>query len=93
MTPEELEGSLAPEDRAFLDALAEGLARRRLASAAIFFLESSAPLNWVASQGMHFFRPIVQTFSADPVTWDRVARLLEQRGMVELLVRRLEARA
>ena len=42
---------------------------------------------------MHFFRPIVQTFSTDPRTWDRVARLLEQRGVIELLVRRLEARA
>jgi len=93
VSPEELERSLPEEDRAFLDQLADGLTRRRLASAAIFFLESSAPLSWVASQGLHFFRPIVQAFSADPRTWDRLTRLLEQRGVVELLVRRLEARA
>jgi hypothetical protein len=42
---------------------------------------------------MHFFRPIVQTIWTDPVTWDRVARLLERRGAIELLLRRLEARA
>jgi hypothetical protein len=93
MTPDELETTLPEDDRRFLDDLADGLARRRLAAAAIFFLESSAPLSWIASQGMHFFRPIVQTFSTDPRTWDRLARLLEQRGAVELLVRRLEARA
>jgi hypothetical protein len=29
----------------------------------------------------------------DPATWDRVQNLLERRGAVELLLRRLEARA
>ena len=93
MTPDELERALDDEDRAFLDSLADRLARRRMATPAIFFLESMAPLGFVASQAMHFLRPIVQTLRPEPATWDRLARILERRGSIELLVRRLEARA
>lgn len=80
-------------DEQLLDRLADGIARRRLTTVAIFFLESVKPLNFVASQTMHFFRPIVQTIWTSPLTWDHVARLLERRETIELLLRRLEARA
>jgi hypothetical protein len=88
-----LEARLSDEDRAFLDALADGLARRRLASAALFFLESMKPMSFVTSAMMVFLRPIISTVWTDPVRWDRVTRLLEERGAIELLLRRLEARA
>jgi hypothetical protein len=88
-----LEAALAPDDRALLDRVADELARRRLAAAALFFLESLAPLGFVGSQAMHFLRPLVGALVADAGPWDRLARLLERRGAVELLVRRLEARA
>lgn len=81
------------EDAELLDKLADGIARRRLTTVAIFFLESVKPLNFVASQTMYFFRPIVQTIWTNPLTWDRVAKLLERRETIELLLRRLEARA
>jgi hypothetical protein len=88
-----LEGALADEERALLDRLAEGLSRRRLAAPAILFLESARPLGFVASQALHFFRPLVGAVLAEPRSYDLLARLLERRGAVELLVRRLEARA
>ena len=42
---------------------------------------------------MHFFRPLLTAFVSAPERYDRLAALLERRGAVELLVRRLEARA
>lgn len=87
-----LEASLDDEDRALLDKLADGIARRRLATAALFFLESMKPLGFLGSQAMRFLQPIVQILWTSPETYERVARILERRGSIELLCRRLEAR-
>lgn len=90
---DELEARLTEEERKMLDELADGLAKRRLTPAVLFFLESVKPLNFVTSQVMHFFRPMVQVIWTNPMTYDRLAKLLEDRGAIELLMRRLEARA
>jgi hypothetical protein len=87
-----LEESLDDDDRTLLDELADGIANRRLSSAAVFFLESVKPLGWVTSQLLLFFRPLVSVVWKDPVKWDRAQRILEKRGAIELLLRRLEAR-
>lgn len=88
-----LEAALDDDERELLDRLADGIARRRMTAPAMFFLESVKPLSFVSSQVMHFFRPIVQALWTNPLTYDRVAKLLERRGVLELLLRRLEARA
>ena len=88
-----LEAELTDDERALLDQLADGIASRRLTSAALFFLESVKPLGFVGSQVMIFFRPVVSLVWHDPVRWDRLSALLERRGSIELLLRRLEARA
>lgn len=88
-----LEGALDDEERALLDRVADGLARRRLGTVAILFLESAKPLGFVVSQLLHFLRPILGGLVADARGYERLARLLERRGAVELLIRRLEARA
>ena len=90
---EELEASLSDEDRAFLDKLADGLARRRLTTVALFFLESMKPLGFLGSQAMHFFRPIVSVLFSRHDAYDRFTAILERRGSIELLLRRLEARS
>jgi hypothetical protein len=91
-TPEALEQQLTDEDKAFLDELADGVARRKLTPAAVFFLESVKPLGWIGSQMLLFLRPIVAIVWPDPQKWDRLQALLERRGTIELLLRRLEAR-
>ena len=88
-----LEGELSDEDRALLDQLAEGVAARRLTAAAMFFLESVKPLGFTGSQVMVFLRPIVSILWPEPTRWDRLQAILERRGAIELLLRRLEARA
>jgi hypothetical protein len=87
-----LESSITDEDRAMLDKLADGLAKRRLTSAALFFLESSKPMGFLGSQMMMVFRPFIAMAWPEPKTWDRVQNLLEKRGAIELLLRRLESR-
>lgn len=90
---DELEAALTEEERAFLDKLADAISTRRLTPAAIFFLESVKPLNYVASQMLVFLRPMIQIVWSDPQKYDQVVALLERRGSIELLLRRLEARA
>jgi hypothetical protein len=89
----DLETDLTDEDRAFLDELAEGITRRRLGAAAMFFLESMKPLGFVGSQLLIFLQPIVQIIWSNPARYQRLVSILERRGSVELLLRRLEARA
>ncbi len=91
--PARLEAALSDEDRALLDSLADGIVRRRLTPAALFFLESMKPMSFLGGYTMMFLRPIVAVIWPDPQRWDRVAALLERRGTIELLLRRLEARA
>jgi hypothetical protein len=89
----DLEASLTDDERAMLDDLAEGLARRRLTTAALFFLESHRPLAFVTSQVMVFFQPVVQILWRDPKRWEQVQSVLSKRGSIELLLRRLEAQS
>jgi len=88
-----LEAALDDDDRALLDKLADGIARRRLTTAALFFLESMKPLGFLGSQAMRFLQPIIQIIWTSPDSYDRLARILERRGSIELLCRRLEARS
>jgi hypothetical protein len=88
LTPEP--DGLAPEDRALLESLARWLAERRMTVPAVLFLESMKPLNFVGSQAMYFFEPMVKAFfTGDQFT--RFARILERRENVEILVRLIEA--
>jgi len=84
------EAALTPEDRALLESLATWLAERRMTVPAVLFLESVKPLNFVGSQAMYFFEPMVKAFfTGDQFT--RFARIIESRENVEILVRLIEA--
>ncbi|MEZ4366112.1 MAG: hypothetical protein R2939_07465 [Kofleriaceae bacterium] len=88
-----LEAGLADDDRAVLDELADTIARYGMVAPAMFFFESMQPLGVVGAAVMTFLRPIVGIVWRDPRRWDALARILDRRGSIELLVRRLEARA
>jgi len=89
---EALEESLTEGERELLDELADGISKRRLTPAALFFCESMKPLGFIGSQVLHFFRPMVEIIWSDPVRYKRLTMVLERRGSIELLCRRLEAR-
>jgi hypothetical protein len=90
---DELEAALSDDERAMLDDLAARIAKRRMIAPALFLLESSKPLAFASSQLLLFFRPIVGALWTNPSTYDRIQSVLERRGSLELLLRRLEARA
>jgi hypothetical protein len=82
----------AADDAAMLDELADAIVKRHMATPALFFLESMRPLSFVGSQMMVFLRPMISLVWTNPARWDQLQRVLEVRGSVEELVRRLEAR-
>ena len=69
--------------------LAEGVVARRMAPPAIFCLEASKPLSFIASQALIVFEPMIQAIFEfrDYRTFQKI---LEDRENVERLIRRIE---
>ena len=80
---------ITEDDRALLAKLGHWLAQRRLETPAILFLESVRPLSFVGAQGMYFLEPFARAVF-DVRDYERLARLLERRSNLELLVRAIE---
>lgn len=83
------EDGLAPEDRVFLQRLSRWIAERRMAVPAVLILESVKPLNFIGSQMMFFFEPIVKAFIGGQ-GYTRFARLMERRENVETFLEFIE---
>lgn len=88
-----LPGGLTPaeEDEKLLDAVAERVVRMGMAVPAIFFLESTKPLSYIGSQALVFLEPFVKSF-LNLASYDRFVALLEDRGSIERLLRKIEDR-
>ncbi|MAT81640.1 MAG: hypothetical protein CMJ29_08335 [Phycisphaerae bacterium] len=71
------------------DRVAKIVVRRGMTLPALMALEMGRPLNFVASQAIHFFNPIISVI-LDGETVKEFATFLEQRGSVEYLCQRLE---
>lgn len=81
---------LTPEELALLDRIARFIVRRHMTAPALLFLEMASPLNYVGSQAMAFFEPVVRSlFSA--TEYMELRRILERRQSVEVLMQRIEA--
>ena len=72
-----------------LDALCQGIIRRGLTTPAIIGVEMGRPLNFVRSQTMHFFTPLISAFVPTD-QWTAVAEFLEHRGSVDWIRNRIE---
>jgi hypothetical protein len=89
-----LEARLSDEDKRLLDDCADWLTTRRLGAVAVLWLEAMKPINFVTASAMLFVRPYLRLLrDKDVRLFDRLRTLLEERGAIELLLRRLEARA
>ena len=84
-------GPAIPDDqeRDLLDRIAREIVRRRLTSAALMFLEASHPLNFIGSQFMLFFAPVVELV-VPRERYRRLAGFLERRGSIEYVCQRIE---
>lgn len=75
--------------RDVVDRVCRQVVARGLATPALIFLESVRPLNYVSSQTLHFFQPVLSAV-ADAQACRELADFLEHRGSVDYLCRRIE---
>ena len=77
------------EDARIIEKTARAVVERRLAAPALFLLESMRPLSFVASQGLLFLQPIVESILTIP-EYQSFQRMLEKRENIERLVEKIE---
>lgn len=78
------------EELQLLDTMAKEVVRRKLETPAILFLESLRPLNYLGSQAMVFFEPIV-SIAVPTNKYNMVAKVLERRSFVQVLIDKIES--
>ena len=76
-------------DTDLISKLADIVVRRNISVPAIMLLESVRPLNFVGSQAMVFFKPIISRFFTK-VEYDKLATLLEKREVIDRLIKEIE---
>ena len=81
--------SLHGEENAVLDKLARKVVERGMSVPSILFLESVKPLNFIASQTLVFFEPIVQSIF-NFKDYDTFRCFLEKRESIEILLLKIE---
>lgn len=82
---------LTVEDVALLDKVARVVVARGMASPAMLFLESAAPMNFLGSQALHFLTPILN-LACETREIEQVAHLLERRDAIPRLIALIEAK-
>ncbi|MCB2231093.1 hypothetical protein KQH82_10295 [bacterium] len=88
--PDPEENPLPEEQEAVLEKLAHQVVKRGMTVPAIVFLESIKPLNYIGSQAMVFFEPIIQTVF-NWKDYDALRLVLERRESIEILIQKVEA--
>jgi hypothetical protein len=84
--------TFSQEDEALMARVAEVIVRRDMAAPATVFLESMGPMNFLGSQTLHFFAPILEcAVSVKDV--EHVARLLERRDSIPRLIALIDAKS
>ncbi len=81
--------TLPAEEDAVLDKVAHKVVEKQMAVPAIVFLESVKPLNFIGSQAMVFFEPIVQALF-NFKDYDTFRQALEKRQSIEILLQKIE---
>lgn len=87
----EPEGPVEPTEgqRAVIERMCREVVARRMTTPALVFLETVRPLNYVSSQVLQFFNPVL-TLVASPSACRDLAEFLEHRGSIDCLCRRIE---
>jgi hypothetical protein len=87
--PEDKKAPIPDEENAILEKVAIKVIHWRMAVPAILFLESVKPLNYIGSQVMVFFEPMVQTIF-NFKDYDNFRMAMERRENVENLLQKIE---
>jgi len=81
----------SPEERRWLEQVAERVVKRRLSAPAVLMLQSAKPINFLGSQLLAFFKPII-SMVLPAEKCDQAAELLSKRESIETLARMIEER-
>lgn len=84
--------NLTDNDTGLIKKLADLVIRRNMSVPAVLFLESVRPLNFVGSQAMAFFKPLLSRFFTRE-EYDKLANILEKREVIDLLINEIEEKA
>ena len=76
------------KQKIIVDKVCREVVNRHLAMPATILLETFRPLNYIGSQVMHFFQPIISTVLPGDGYTD-FSQFLEQRGSVDYLCQRI----
>lgn len=87
--PNEGKDILPEEEEAILEKLANKTVERGMAIPAIIFLESMKPVNFIMSQVMVFFEPIIQSVF-NFKDYNNLRSALEKRETLEILLLKIE---
>lgn len=82
-------GAHWPSDEELIEKVALEVVSRRLAAPALFLLEASRPLSFIASQGLALLAPFVDA-ALDVPEYEAFVRMIEKRENVEKLLVRIE---
>nr|WP_140393792.1 hypothetical protein [Nitrospira cf. moscoviensis SBR1015] len=83
---------LSIDDVELMERVADVIVKRGMTAPATVFLESMGPMNFLGSQALHFFTPIIEcAFNVKEV--EQVARLLERRETIPQLIAVIEAKS
>jgi hypothetical protein len=85
----ETDQPFSPEELAILDKLANAVIKRQMGTPAIMFLESIRPLNFIGSQAITFFQPVL-TFIFSSKDVEMLEKILERRKSVGILIEMIE---
>ncbi len=88
--PDAEKPAMPEEEQAILKKVATKVVERRMAVPAIVFLESVKPLNFIGSQVLIFFEPIIQTVF-NFKDYDNFRSALEKRESIEMMILEIEA--
>tara|TARA_Y100000296_G_scaffold72556_1_gene89045 strand:+ start:688 stop:1065 length:378 start_codon:yes stop_codon:yes gene_type:complete len=77
------------DQKPVVEKVCQEVIRRRMATPALIMLETFRPLNFVGSQVLHFFHPIVSAILTTEA-YKRFTEFLERRGSVDYLCQRIE---
>lgn len=85
----ESDANFSQEELALLEKVAVMVARRQMATPAIMFLESVRPLNFIGSQAMTFFQPILGLL-VNTKEFELLSRIFEKRKSIDILIELIE---
>ncbi len=84
-------GAAEPTDaqEAAVEKVCQEVIRRHMATPALIMLETFRPLNYIGSQVLHFFHPIISAILTTDA-YRNFTEFLERRGSIDYMCQRIE---